>query len=93
MFNPFEKEEVPAPWIESMPEVSMFPVVEVERPTPRPVETVSWEVEAWVVEELVVKDILMYHLKKNRILMMLSLNINYFILFFSLLISVILIFF
>ena len=46
---PFVNDEVPVPCIERMPEVSMLPVVVVERPTPKPVETVSWLVEAWVV--------------------------------------------
>ena len=46
---PFEKLEVPVPCMERMPEVSMLPTVEVDLPTPRPVETVSWLVDAWPV--------------------------------------------
>ena len=56
---PFENDEVPVPCIDSMPEVSMFPVVVVDLPTPRPPETVSWLVEAWVRTEryVVVADV------------------------------------
>ena len=46
---PFVNDEVPAPCIDSMPAVSMFPTVVVLLPTPRPVETVSWDVDACAV--------------------------------------------
>ncbi len=46
---PFVNDEVPDPCIERMPEVSMLPVVVVLLPTPRPVDTVNWDVEAWPV--------------------------------------------
>ena len=35
--------------MERMPAVSMFPTVVVDLPTPSPVETVSWDVEACAV--------------------------------------------
>ena len=44
-----ENEEVPDPWTLMMPAVSMFPTVVVLLPTPRPVETVSWLVDACAV--------------------------------------------
>ncbi len=43
---PFVNDEVPDPWIDRMPAVSMLPVVDVLLPTPKPVDTVSWEVDA-----------------------------------------------
>ena len=44
-----ENEEVPDPCILIMPAVSMFPTVVVDLPTPRPVDTVSWDVDACAV--------------------------------------------
>ena len=44
-----ENEEVPDPWTLMMPAVSMFPTVVVDLPTPRPVDTVSWDVDACAV--------------------------------------------
>ena len=37
------------------PVISKLPVVVVEMPTPRPLETVSWEVEAWLVTLILVE--------------------------------------
>ena len=46
---PFVNDEVPVPCMERMPAVSMFPTVVVLLPTPRPVDTVSWLVDACAV--------------------------------------------
>ena len=40
---------MPDPCMERMPAVSMLPTVVVLLPTPRPVETVSWDVDACAV--------------------------------------------
>ena len=37
------------------PIISKLPVVVVDMPTPRPLETVSWEVEAWLVTLILVE--------------------------------------